>query len=251
MILKNDNLGLLCGTFFGGLLGSIGTILVLKKLKKLEEKKFNKAESQAVNEVTEYYEKKLNELKNVKIFGDVSKLEKDEAITNEITENEKKPEIVVDKRLEKIEFTSPKTIMQERQAEEELKKTRFDYSKISKARYEDLTKEYEREDIVVENQFPHLITQESYEHAGGYVKEEVIYYEQNGIFATVDDDTIVDHITEEYIGLDNLNLFGTDMASLDHKSSSYELYLRDEELHIDYHIIYNGTEDFDHLGDCR
>ena len=81
MILKNDNLGLLCGTFIGGLLGSIGTILVLKKLKKLEEKEFNKAESQAVNEVTEYYEKKLNELKNVKIFGDVSKLEKDKNLT--------------------------------------------------------------------------------------------------------------------------------------------------------------------------
>ena len=35
------------------------------------------------------------------------------------------------------------------------------------------------------------------------------------------------------------------------KNDLYEIYLRDEELHTDYHIIYNGTEDFEHLGDCR
>ena len=232
MILKNDNLGLLCGTFFGGLLGSVGTILVLKKLKKLEEKEFNKAESQAVNEVTEYYEKKLNELKNVKIFGDVSKLEKDKNLTNEIPEKkpEMKPELVVDKRLEKIEFTSPKTIMQERQAEEELKKTRFDYSKISKARYEDLTKEYVRDEPDYEEVL--------------YPKENLIYYEQDGVFAGYDDIPVTDVYDENYFGADNLALLGTPEASLDGLSSMNELFLRDAAHNVDFHIIYDPIHCF-------
>ena len=246
MILKNDNLGLLCGTFLGGLLGSIGTILVLKKLKKLEEKEFNKAESQAVNEVTEYYEKKLNELKNVKIFGDVSKLEKDKNLINEIPEKpELNPELVVDKRLEKIEFTSPKTIMQERQAEEELKKTRFDYSKISKARYEDLTKEYEREEPDYEEVlYPKQITQEQFNDEIAYRKENLIYYEQDGVFAGYDDISVNDVYDENYFGADNLALLGTPEASLDGLSSINELYLRDATHNVDFHIVYDPINCF-------
>ena len=257
---KNDNLGLLCGTFFGAILGSVGTIFTLKKLNKLEYKKDLEAEGERIAEVVEIYENRIKKLKDLKISGaaeeaknDISKSESDK-IVNENAKNAHS-RITLDTNIDDPDdqkITNPKFLYQDRIAEEmKENKPNYDYSKISREQYSDLKKEYEREPIIEEGKFPHLITQDSYEHAAGYVKEEVMYYEQNGIFATLDDDTIVDHLSEEYFGLDNLSLFGTEQASLDHKSSSYELYLRDEELHIDYHIIYNGTEDFDHLGDCR
>ena len=260
MMFKNDNLGLLCGTFFGAILGSVATIFTLKKLNKLEYKKDLEAEGERIAEVVEIDENRIKKLKDLKISGaaeeaknDISKSESDK-IVNENAKNAHS-RITLDKSIDDPDdqkITNPKFIYQDRIAEEmKENKPNYDYSKISREQYSDLKKEYEREPIIEEGKFPHLITQDSYEHAAGYVKEEVMYYEQNGIFATLDDDTIVDHLSEEYFGLDNLSLFGTEQASLDHKSSLYELYLRDEELHIDYHIIYNGTEDFDHLGDCR
>lgn len=256
---RSTQFAAILGTFFGGLLGSTGTILVFKKLDKLEHKKDLEAEAEHIAEVAETYEiriKKLKEYyesKEIEEENDISEIKKSDEIVNEKAKEAHK-RITLDKVIENPDepkILNPKFVYQDRLAEEDNAKP-TDYSKISRDKYTDLKKEYEREPIIDESvKFPHLITQDSYEHAGGYVKEEVMYYEQNGIFATLDDDTIVDHITEEYIGLDNLNLFGSQQASLDGKSSLYELYLRDEVLHIDYHIIYNGTEDFDHLGDCR
>ena len=261
MIFKNDNVGLLCGTFFGSVIGSLGTLFVLKKINKLEYKKDLEAEGEHIAEVIEVYEARIKKLKDLKISGAAEEAKNDISESDRIVnENAKKAHSRIDineivsepKSKEEPKITNPKFQYQDRIAEEmKESKPHYDYSKISREQYSDLKKEYEREPIIEEGKFPHLITQDSYEHAAGYVKEEVMYYEQNGIFATLDDDTIVDHLTEEYFGLDNLSLFGTEQASLDHKSSLYELYLRDEELHIDYHIIYNGTEDFDHLGDCR
>lgn len=246
-MLKNGKIGFLLGTFFGAILGSTSTILVVKKLKKIAEKEYNLAESEAVNEVREYYREKLERLKDIHKPCDYTAVKSDKNI--EIKEEKIEPAIT------KPVVTNPKILYQDRlakeEAEAERKKKQFDYSQVSKAKYTDLKEEYEREDPVIdENQLPHLITQENYQHTGGYVKEEVIYYEQNGIFADMNDE-IVDHLDEQYFGLDTLSLFGTKGASLDGKNSLYELYVRDETLHIDYHIIYNGTEDFDHLGDCR
>lgn len=250
---KSTQFAAILGVFFGGLLGSTGTILVFKKLDKLEHKKDLEAEAEHIAEVAEMYENRIKKLKDLKISGAAEEAKNDDKIVNEKAK-ESHSRLTFDKVIDEPEepkITNPKFLYQEKIAEED-KKKQMDYSKISREKYTDLKKEYEREaPDIDEHPFPHLITQDSYEHAAGYVKEEVMYYEQNGIFATLDDDTIVDHITEEYIGLDNLNLFGSQQASLDGKSSLYELYLRDEVLHIDYHIIYNGTEDFDHLGDCR
>lgn len=243
--MKDYNLGLATGVFLGSILGTIGTYFTLKKLKKLDEKCFNEAESKAVNEVKEYYENEIKKLKNLKISGVMDESKK---LENEVKNEEKEP-----KKEENPVITNPKFLYQERLAKEYNDGHKpTDYSKISKVKYTELSKEYEREEPVIEeNTYPHLITQDSFEHAGGYVKEEVVYYEQNGIFARLDDDTIVDYLDEQYFGIDNINLFGTPEASLDGKNSLYELYLRDEELHKDYHIIYNGKDDFEHLGDCR
>ena len=253
-MIKNAKLGVILGTFLGSILGSTGTILVMKKLKKLEEKQFKKDESEAINEVEKYYENKINQLKNGGIKIDyTSKIEskKESENVTKISVIDGKKEIITDKE---SPITNPKFLYQDRLAEEEKNKIQAtDYSKIARSKYKDLVKEYDREPPEVEDKHEHIIqiTQDNYEHSAGYVKMEVMYYEQNGIFATLDDDMIVEHLTEEYFGLDILGLIGSPQASLDGKSSQFELYLRDEEIHTDYHIIYNGTEDFDHLGDCR
>lgn len=252
-MVKNAKFGMILGTFLGSILGSTSTILVMKKLKKLEEKQFKKDESEAINEVEKYYENKINQLKNGGMKIDYStKIE--EKKESKITVVEGKKETDKDILTEKESpITNPKFLYQDRLAEEEKNKVQtVDYSKIAKSKYQELSKEYDREPLEVEDKHEHIkqITQDNYEHSAGYVKMEVMYYEQNGIFATLDD-MIVDHLSEEYFGLDTLGLIGSPQASLDGKSSQFELYLRDEEIHTDYHIIYNGTEDFDHLGDCR
>jgi len=272
MTLKNDNLGLLCGTFLGTIVGSVGTIFVLKKLKKLEYKRDLEAQQKHLNEVYEFYNNKIEELKKLKTGINYAAVEQKNVPekTPSTTTLTTRIKVTEDGRIDDtILNKSPKTAMQDAQSEDVSDvpdpsdfnigtgiletdrgwRPKVDYAKISKNKFQNLSKEYEREEIE-EPKYPHQITKDSYERAGGYVKEEVMYYEQNGIFATLDD-TIVDHLTEEYFGLDNLNLFGTEQASLDGKSDLYEIYLRDEVIHTDYHIIYNGTEDFDHLGDCR
>ena len=249
--MKNNIVNILCGAFVGSAIGSFTTLFVLKKLKKLDVERNIEAENKRLDEVYDFYKKKLKEIeenaKNQEVKADnLIKAAK-----------ESKVEVIPD---EKEKITNPKFLYQEELAKEDkatlnssfVKGNKIDYSKIAKEEYGDLKKEYERDKIEIdEKAFPHLITKDSYEHAGGYVKEEMIYYEQNGIFATVDDDTIMDQYTEQYFGLDNLSLFGQPEASLDGKNSLYELYLRDEVMHIDFHIIFNGTDDFDHLGDCR
>lgn len=271
MILKNDNLGLLCGTFLGSILGSSITILVMKKLKKLEVKRNLEEEQKHLDEVYKFYNDKIKDLEAMKKDVNYAAIN-----AKKSAEKTSKPsgyistiKVTEDGRIDPSEFANPKTAMQERSAREDgvdiIDPSDFNegggvletdngwrpinYAKISQDKYKNLTKEYEREELETPK-FPHLITKDSYEHAGGYVKEEVMYYEQNGIFADMEDN-LIDHLTEQYFGLDNLNLFGTEQASLDGRNDLYEIYLRDEELHIDYHIIYNGTEDFEHLGDCR
>ena len=203
---KSTQFAAILGVFFGGLLGSTGTILVFKKLDKLEHKKDLEAEAEHIAEVAEMYENRIKKLKDLKISGAVE--EAKEAKNSDEIVNEKAKEahsrLTFDKVInepEEPKITNPKFLYQDKLAEED-KKKQMDYSKISREKYTDLKKEYEREaPDIDEHPFPHLITQDSYEHAAGYVKEEVMYYEQNGIFATLDDDSIVDHITEEYISL--------------------------------------------------
>ena len=267
--------GLIIGTFVGNLVGSGVTILVMKKLKKLEYKRDLEAQQKQYEEVYAFYNNKIEELKKLKNGVDYAavevkksneKLEK----LNKISNSTSTVKVTADGRIDEEAYNNPKTMMQERQAADDGSdgpdpsdfnigtgvlerdngwRPKVDYAKISREKYSNLTKEYEREELVTPK-FPHQITKDMYERAGGYIKEEVMYYEQNGIFADLEDN-IVDHLTEEYFGIDNINLFGTEQATLDGKNDLYEIYLRDEELHTDYHIIYNGTEDFEHLGDCR
>ena len=241
MIFKNDNIGLLVGTFFGSIIGTVGTMLVLKKMGKLEEKKLNQHEEEVVEEVRNYYRKKIEEIKkNTNSFPKCI-----EAAEKSVERSEEKAVAIVDKSKTRITFdnvdikNAPKAAQQ------------FDYSKISKEQYTDLKKEYEREEpIIEENQYPKQITRDEFERPGGYVKEELMYYEQNGIFTDMAD-AIVNHCTEKYFGADNLCKLGTPEATLDGRSGMFEIYLRDEEIHHDYHIILNSTDDFEHLGDCR
>lgn len=281
MMFKNDNLGLLYGTFLGSLFGSGITILVMKKLKKLEEKQFKKEESDAINEVVNYYENKIEKLKNLKISGAAS-----EAIRNEQKIEQKSNQIVnenaakthtrpvLDKVIdepsnqqEKIEIkdivlTNPKFIIQDENGNDValdpsdfnegnnvLEVDRgirpgqtFDYSRISKEKYTDLSKEYEREPIKLnEVHFPVQITKREYDFNTAYKKVELMYYETNGVFTNMEDE-IIEEYREEYFGTDNILKFNTEEASLDGQTAWNELYLRDDALKTDYCIIYTSDD---------
>ena len=244
-MITNGGLGLLVGTFIGSIIGSTGTMFVFKKLGKLEQKKLNEHEEEHVEEVRKYYQEKIREITSNVVDASKS-IEYAEKNVKDITEE--KP----------VVQAAPATEHRERLKYDTLDihggdkaDTGFDYSRISRSKYLDVQKEYEREEPEIdEDRYPIQIKKSDYENPDAYVKEEVMYYEQNGIFADMEDN-IIDHLTEAYFGNENLAKFGSQQASLDGKSGLFELYLRDEEIHTDYHIIYNGTEDFEHLGDCR
>ena len=245
-MIKNAKLGVILGTFLGSILGSTGTILVMKKLKKLEEKQFKKDESEAVNEVEKYYENKINQLKNGGIKIDYStKIEEKKEPENatKISVIDGKKEVITEKE---SPITNPKFLYQDRLAEEKKNKEQaVDYSKITRVKYDDLAKEYDREEPEVEEEhYPEQITMEMFEDEIAYRKETLMYYEQDGVFATLDDIPVNDLYDEKYFGSDNLLLFGTMQASLDGKSSTNELYLRDRLHNVDFHLIYNSTECF-------
>jgi len=233
MKLKNNNVGLLVGALFGSIIGSTGTILVLKKLKKLDVKHNLEEEERHIDEIKTYYENKIKEIKNGVI--DIPKCV--EAAAKSVERSEEKAE----------EIKYPARITYDNlniDNRPEANKPAFDYSKISRDKYADLQKEYEREEIQEEvDELPHQITKDNYEHGIGFKKLELMYYEQNGLF-TYMDDTICNNVTEDIIGADNLSLFGTDDASIDGMSGMYDLYLRSSKIMTDFHLIYNGTEDY-------
>lgn len=241
-MVKNAKFGMILGTFLGSILGSTGTILVMKKLKKLEEKQFKKDESEAINEVEKYYENKINQLKNGGMKIDYStKIESKKE--SKISIVDEKKDILTDKE---SPITNPKFLYQDRLAEEEKNKIQAtDYSKIARSKYKELVKEYDREEPEVEEEhYPEQITMEMFEDEIAYRKETLMYYDQDGVFATLDDIPVNDLYDEKYFGSDNLALFGTMQASLDGKSSTNELYLRDRLHNVDFHLIYNSTECF-------
>lgn len=268
MRFRDDNLGFVFGTFIGSIIGSVGAIFVMKKLKKFDAKEQNKKNQKDIEQIQEYYENKIKELqttKDIKIDNivkdnppekvmkvDISKLPETENKTEVVIKNPSPKDIVADiaKQYEEGEydpadFNEGTNLLEVDRGLRIIPQYKKDYAKISR-KYENVNKAIEREEQKEKVEFPHQITKENYEMSGGYKKEELIYYEQNGIFADMNDN-VIDEYTEEYFGLDNLNLFGTDQASLDGKSDPYEIYLRDRALLLDFHIIYNGTEDFEKI----
>ena len=67
MRFRDDNMGLLLGFFIGGIVGSTGTLLVMKKLGKLENRNAMEHESQTIAEVSKYYENKIEQIKKEKL----------------------------------------------------------------------------------------------------------------------------------------------------------------------------------------
>lgn len=230
---KRNSSGLLLGALIGSLIGSTGTLLVLKKLGKLEEKKLAEREAEHIEEVKRYYEAKIKEAKN-KVNEEKKNTETAEKVIAEVKND-----------IKTLERPNKSRISYEGlDVKDEDPTPAFDYSKISKDKYKELQKEYEREEILEEyDEHPHQITKGCYENEPGFHKMELMYYEQNGIF-TYMDDTICNTVTEEVIGADNLSLFGTDDASIDGLSGMYDLYLRSSKIMTDFHLIYNGTEDY-------
>lgn len=94
-------------------------------------------------------------------------------------------------------------------------------------------KPVELEEIEPTENFPHQITEDEYKEDSRYAKIEIIYYEVDGVFATFDG-KLVEYLSEEYFGYDNLNLFNADN----------DIYLRDETIHVDYHMVYEGCTSY-------
>ena len=88
--------------------------------------------------------------------------------------------------------------------------------------------------------FPHPITEDEYKEDSRYAKIEIIYYEEDGVFATFDD-KLVEYLDEEYFGYGNLNRL----------NAYYNVYLRDEKIHVDYHMVYEGCTSYfaEHKGE--
>ena len=258
-MINNGKIGLLIGTFVGSLIGSATTIFVMKKLGKLEEKHNFEAQQKQLNEVYELYNNKIEELKKLKTGVNYSALKPEKTLNSDqksASSNSGK-----DDKMALYKTSNPKYLMQDELAKDQTPdlsdfnigtgvlesrsngNQQFDYSKIIKEKYTGLQKEYEREEIE-QKKYPEQITVEEFEDEIAYRKETLIYYEQNGIFAGYDDIDVTDTYDEDYFGLDNLSLFGSEQASLDGKSSRNELYLRDRLHNVDFHLIYNPTEDF-------
>ena len=253
--------GLIIGTFVGNLVGSGVTILVMKKLKKLEYKRDLEAQQKQYEEVYAFYNNKIEELKKLKNGVDYAavevkksneKLEK----LNKMSSSTSTVKVTADGRIDEEAYKSPKTLMQERQAAEDNakvpifdsdreRKIGMDYAKISREKYSNLTKEYDREELDIEPiKYPEQITMDEFEDEIAYRKETLIYYEQDGVFAGLDDIPVNDLYDEQYFGADNLLLFGSMQASLDGKSSTNELYLRDRIHNVDFHLIYEPIRAF-------
>jgi len=100
-------------------------------------------------------------------------------------------------------------------------------------------KDYDIVDKPTEN-FPRQISEDEYEEDGRYAKIEIIYYEVDGVFATFDG-KLVEYLNEEYFGIDNLNLF----------NEYCNICLRDETIHVDYHMVYEGCASYfvEHKGE--
>ena len=81
--------------------------------------------------------------------------------------------------------------------------------------------------------FPDQITEDEYKEDSRYAKIKIIYYEVDGVFTTFDN-KLVKYLDEEYFGIDNLNLFNKDC----------NIYLRDEIIHVDYHMVYEGCTSY-------
>lgn len=266
MIFKNDNLGLLIGIFIGSAIGTAGTLLTLKKLKKLDANEEIEKNQAKIDEIYKFYNDKIREIKDE--YAETRKnqmmmlSEEEEDVikvvnTSAATHTTGSPKDIYTDRISNEDSNDDaadfnegtNTLLSDRgvriNREASSKNAAIDYSKITK-KYDNLEKEYEREEIETIT-FPHQITKDDYENAGGYVKEELIYYEQNGIFADMND-IEMDEYDENYFGLDNLSKFGSEQASLDGANDLFELYLRDNTLRVDFHLIYNGTEDFNKIG---
>lgn len=264
MFLKDYNIGFVIGLGLGSTIGSLSTVLILKKLKKLDYEEQNKKNLAKVDEIYKFYNDKLKELEE----KENKKEQKD--IEIEIKEKKKEENGIP------IRTVSPKIMFQEKIANEKyedgevdpadfnegsavLETDRgiriprndrkgineiYDYSKVHNKNFKDLEKEYERDELKEVITFPHQITRYQFENDGGYVKEDLTYYEQNGVFVDQKCDEVIDAYDENYFGLDNLNKFGTSEASIDGQNDLNEIYLRDNNINVDFRIERNSSEDW-------
>ena len=101
-------------------------------------------------------------------------------------------------------------------------------------------KKIKAEPIKPIEKFPQPITEDEYKKDSRYAKIEVIYYKVDGVFTTLDK-KLIEYLDEEYFGIGNLNRL----------NAYYNVYLRDEKTHVDYHMFYEGCTSYfaEHKGE--
>lgn len=256
MGINNGAIGFAVGAIVASAVSSTVSVFLINKFKKQDIQ-------EEIDKITNFYDQKIKEIlkekSEKKSIQPEIKIDEIEKSFKEKNTSNPSPKIMLQDQLakEKASFGSDDPAdMNEGTAQLEVDRgiritrngntnNRVDYSKMYKD-YEVLAKEYEREDEKEEIKFPVQITKDDYDMTGAYRKEELIYYEQNGYF--VDEvGNICDEYSENYFGINNISLFGTPKASLDGQSSIYELYLRDKDTRIDFHIEINKDDDYDKI----
>ena len=199
------------GTFFGGGIGALGTILVLKR-------KLNREKEEEIEEIRAYYKRKMKELK---AKSDEKELD--------IPENGSKNEA---KSKEKNENLTQKVGLAERNTadlgRQKVQNEHVDYTKFSK-----ISENYTGKEAKYLFQYPHEITESEFDHDPDYKKVVLTYYENDDIIADVND-RVSEYTTEDF-GYENFSDFGFEGIK----------YLRNEKTGTDFKVIYEGTISYD------
>ncbi|MBP5594218.1 MAG: hypothetical protein J6Y02_02460 [Pseudobutyrivibrio sp.] len=199
------------GTALGGGLGTLGTMIVLKR-------KLNREKEQEIEELRAYYKKKMREL-------DAKSAEK-KPVSKKNEENvEEKEEKSKENLTQKVGLAERNTADLGRQ---KVHNEHVDYTKYSK-----IAENYTGEEAKNLFQYPHEITEDEFDNEGGYKKVILTYYECDDIIADVNDQQ--SEYTVEDFGYENMNDFGFEGIK----------YLRNDKKEEDYKIIYEPTLSYD------
>ena len=200
-----------CGMLLGGGLGSVGTLIVLKR-------KLNREKEQEIEELRAYYKKKMRELDAKSGEKKPVKNENEEKMVENDTKNS-------ENLVKKVGLAERNTADLGRQ---KVHNEHVDYTKFNK-----ISENYTGTEARDLFQYPHEITEDEFDHEEGYKKVILTYYECDDIIADVNDRQ--SEYTVEDFGYENMNDFGFEGIK----------YLRNNKREEDYKIIYEPTLSFD------
>lgn len=224
-ILRRQPWGFLLGLGIGSSIGVVLTNFLSKKFFKE-----NKQEGPTNEELMKYYDGKIKEiLSQTGLKENLTKLEDTRNPNNFTNHNVPKEALEADGSPKKTEDYQPK-------------KTEKDYVSYNKMYQKSDGTEFQTREEIKMDPYPHKITADQWAADKNYSKVSLIYYEIDGVFATVGDEPT--DYKEEYFGAHNINEFGCSSNSgMGH--DSWTLMLRDELTKTDFQIYYDGNNSWE------